>query len=186
MSKTLIKLVDFSLLPAALLIVGKVLGLWIAVNFFELEWGLETIPNNFFSVRPIFFSKDIILASTYSDIVMFIVIVIGYSAVLIQALIFHNSHISPVVVAKLANYNLLGLVKSTFEIYHKAAIWSIFLWLSNILILINVLTSKTEVWVLVFSISVSLILSIFLLKDVANEIELSKKSISEKFKPISK
>lgn len=182
MSRSLVKLVDFSLLPASLLVVGKVIGLYISINYFELEWGLETIPNSFFSVRPILYSKDIILASTYSDIIMFVIIVLGYSIVLIQAVLLHNSHISPSVVAKLATYNLLGLVKSTFELYHKAAIWSLFLWLSNILIVLNVVSNKTELWVLIFSISVSLILSVFLLKDVASEIELSKKSISEKFK----
>jgi len=176
MSKILVKLIDYALLPASLLVVGKFLGLLFAINIFNLDWGIKNIPGSLFSVRPVFYSEDIILASTYSDLIMFIIMTIGFSFILIQAVYFHNTHVSPRTLMKLASYNLLGLIKSTFEVYHQAAIWSIFIWVVDLLILFNVLTSKTEVWVFVFSCITSLILTVLLLRDVSKEIEISKKS----------
>lgn len=181
MSKSLVRLIDYSLLPASLMVVGKFAGLFLTINIFSLEWGIENIPNSFFSVRPVFFSDDIKLASSYSDLFLFLIIVVGFSFVLMQALVFHSSHVSPQTLSKLASYNLLNLVKSTFEIYHKAAIWTIFLWITNLLIFVNVALDKTFAWVLLFSILVSILLTVFLLRDVAEEIEISKKSESLKF-----
>ena len=180
MSKSLIKLIDYSLLPAALLVVGKFMVLYLTINIFSLDWGIKTIPNSLFSVRPIFYSEDVIIASTYSDVIMFLFIVTGFSFVLIQALVFHNSHVSPKILAKLASHNLLGLIKNTFEIYHKAAIWTLFVWISNFLILINVLTGKTGSWVLIFSLACTILLTVFLIRDTTNEIEISKKMSKNK------
>jgi hypothetical protein len=155
-------------------VVGKFIGLIFSINLFSLEWGIKNIPGALFSVRPVFYSEDILIASTYSDLVMFAIIIIGFSIVLMQALVFHDSHISPSLLSKLANKNLLGLVKSTFEIYHKAAVWTIFVWISVLLIFLNTLASKTELWVLVFALITTIALNVFLLRDVASEIELSK------------
>lgn len=176
MSKSLVKLIDYSLLPAALIIVGKFAGLFLTIRIFSLEWGIESVPNTFFSVRPVFYSADIKLASSYSDLILFLVVMMGFSLVLIQAVVFHNSHISPNILSRLANHNLLGLVKSTFEIYHKAAIWTIFLWMTNMMIFLNVALGKTYLWVVVFSVLVSVFLTVFLIRDVSQEIEISKKS----------
>jgi hypothetical protein len=180
MSKSLVKLVDYALLPAALLVASKFIGLFITTAIFDLSWGIENVPDSIFSVRPIFFAEDILIASTYSDLIMFIIMMIGFSFILIQAVIFHNSHISPQMLSKLAGYNLLGLVKNTFEVYHKAAIWTIFFWISNIVIFANVALRKTEAWVLIFSLLISVVLTVFLLRDVAQEIEISKKETLSK------
>jgi hypothetical protein len=111
---------------------------------------------------------------------------LGFSVVLIQALFFHNSHVSPKSLTKLASNNLLSLVKSSFEIYHKGAVWSLFLWLSNLLILINVLTSKTQPWVFVVSLIVTIVLSLVLLNDAAEEIDLSREAVFKGEKSLSK
>lgn len=176
MSKSLVKLIDFAILPASLLVLGKFLGLFVSINVFSLQWGLENIPNSFFSVRPVLYAKDIVTASTYSDLIMFLIITSGFSFVLVQALAFHDTHISPAVISKLADHNLLGLIKSTFDIYHKAAVWLIFLWLTVIVIFINVALAKTLLWVLLFSFIIASVLTVFLLRDVAEEIDISKKN----------
>lgn len=176
MTRSLVKLVDYSLLPAAVLVVGKFLGLYLTIQIFSLNWGIRNIPNSLFSVRPVFYPQDVLIASTYSDLFMYLLVMIGFSVVLVQAVIFHNSHISPIMLSRLANHNLIGLVKGSFEIYHKAAMWGVFLWVANGLILLNVLSNKTEAWVFIFSAATSIILNIVMLRDVANEIELSKKN----------
>lgn len=186
MSKSLTKLIDFSLLPSALLVIGKFFGLYISIQVFNLQWGLRNIPNSFFSLRPIFYSEDIIVASTYSDIFMFLVIAVGFSITLIQALFFHSSHVDPNLVSRLGSKNLLGLIKSSFDLYHKASIWALFLWLTNILIIFNVLTYKTEVWVLLVTTIISIVLTVLMLRDVHQEIELSKKGLFSGEKPVAK
>lgn len=181
MSKSLVKLVDYSLLPAALMVIGKFVGLWLSIQLFSLEWGIKNIPNSLFSVVPEFYAEDIHLASTYSDLIMFLILVIGFSIILVQALYLHNSHIAPTTLVKLATNNLLGLVKSSFEIYHRAAIWSVFIWISNILIFINVLLNRTDLWVLIFSLIISIVITTALLRDAFKEIELSKKKLTIRY-----
>jgi len=176
MSKTLINLIDISLVPAALLVVGKLIGLLATIQIFQLPWTIQEVPGSFFSVSPAFLAEDIIVASSYSDLIMYLLIALGFSFVLIQATHFHDTHIKPRMLVRLVNNNLMGLVRSSFDIYHSAAIWTIFLWMTQILIWVDVAVGKTYLWVGLTTLAANVVLTAILLQDVYREIEISRKS----------
>ena len=177
MTKSLLQILDASLFPAALMIAGKFIGLYITLELFAVEWGVENSPNNFFSTRPVLYSEDILLVSTNSDLFLLFVMLLGFSFYVVKATFFHDTHIDPKILARLAVAGLLGLVSSSYEIYRHATVWLIFVWVTNITILINALSGKTESWVVVVGMSASLLMTIILLRDVVFEIKLSRENL---------
>lgn len=175
MSKTIINLIDISLVPAALMVVGKLIGLLVTIQIFALPWTVQEIPGSFFSIRPALLPDDVIIASSYSDLIMYLLIAIGFSLVLIQATHFHETHIKPKLLVRLANNNLMGLVRSSFDIYNFAAIWTIFLWMTQILIWVNIASGKTYLWIGLVSLAANVVFTAILLQDVYREIEVSRK-----------
>lgn len=179
MSKSLIHFVDAALLPASLMVLGKLAGLVLTVQFFNIPITLAEAGNSIFSVRPQVSVENLVLVSTYSDIVMYIFVAAGFSFVLMQATFFHDTHVRPATLVKLSNYNLLGLVRSSFDIYHLAAIWMLGLWLTTALINLNAAFGRTELWVGFTAVAGSLLFSAILLQDVYREIELAKKTLGQ-------
>lgn len=180
MSKSLIKLIDASLIPAAVMICGKVAGLWFVNTVFNLNWGIQTDPNNFFSVKIIYENSSAqITAASYSNLVMFLFVFFGFTIVLIRAVFFHSSHISPRLVAKLATNNLLNLITDSFEIYYKATVWVFMLWLAFFTLLVNVLIGRAYAWTGGLAFMTSLLATIILLRDVSKEIHLARQNINK-------
>ncbi len=179
MNKTLVTIVDRALLPAALLVVGKFVGLVLTVNFFNLPWTVKEIPESFFTIRPALLSEDLIVANSYADLIMFFVLALGFSLILIQAAFFHNTHIHPRLLVKLANNNLLGLIKSSFDLYHSAVIWLIFNWIAVIILWIDVLSQKTYLWIGGVALITAIVFTVTLLQDVYREIEISKRNLGK-------
>jgi hypothetical protein len=178
MSKSLLKLIDASLIPAAVMICGKVLGLWLVNSIFKLNWGIITDANNFFSVKISYENQaSQILASTYSNLTMYLSIFLGFMFILTKALYFHSSHISPSTIAKLATNNLLNLISNSFEIYYKASVWLIILWFSLLAVIINVFIGNSYLWSGVLCFICTISATIILLQDVYKEIEISRKNL---------
>ncbi|HEC66575.1 MAG TPA: hypothetical protein ENI23_14965 [bacterium] len=179
MSKSLIKLIDSSLLPAAIMILGKVVGIFLTARIFNLEWALQSSSNNFISIRPVFEAADIVTVTTFSDLIMFSFLLVGLSFSLFIALYFRSSNIDPKIVAKLATNNLLNLIKDSFDIYLGGSMWIVFSWIANITIFINVMLNKTQLWVIVLTLVSSIAFTVLLFRDVVKEIEVSRKKLSE-------
>lgn len=179
MSKSLIKIIDAAIFPAALMIAAKFIGLYLVVEFFNLEWGVDNLPNQIFSSRPVFYTQDLQTASSYSDLFLIIVMITSFSYHVIRATFLHDTHIDPKVIARLAANGLLGLVKDSYEIYQKATIWLIFLWLSITTVIVNYFLDKTYLWIAILGVLTSIILTAMLLRDAAYEISLAKKKLTE-------
>ncbi len=180
MSKIFVKFLDASIIPASIMVTGKLLGLYLTIKVFDINWGIQTFTNTIVSSRPILHTQDLQTVSSYSDLFLLLIMLIGFSLQVIRAVYFHNTHIKPKVVSKLAVHGLLNLIKDSFEIYTKSTVWLIFLWLTNISILINVLNNKTYFWVLLLGIIASFLLSVVLLDDASKEIHLAKLKSYEK------
>lgn len=177
MVNSLIKLLDIALFPAALMTVAKFFGIWLVTTIYKLPWGVQQAATEII-LRPAVNSSDLITISTYSDLVMFLIMSLGMLWVLIQATYFHDTHISPQMLVKLTNNDLFGLIKSSYEIYHRAAIWTLFAWLAGVTIWVNVFSGKTELWVGVIALVANVVYTIFLLQDVYREINLSRRNFS--------
>ncbi|MFC1780133.1 hypothetical protein ACFLY9_00345 [Patescibacteria group bacterium] len=178
MSKSLVKLVDAALVPAAIMILGKVIGLWFVNIAFKLDWSIITDSNNFFSVKIEYATlSEQITATSYSNLIMYLFVFAGFLFVLIRALYLHSSHITPSMIAKLATNNLLNLITDSFEIYHKASVWLIMLWLALIALTVNVLLGRAYPWTGVISVLCTVLATVILLRDVAKEVEIAKKNL---------
>jgi len=180
MSKSLIKLIDTAIIPAAIMILGKVAGLCFANTVFNLNWGITSDPNNFFSVNIQYATlAEQITATSYSNLIMYLFVFIGFLVILLRALYFNSSHISPSLVAKLATNNLLNLITDSFEIYKKASVWLVILWLALFALLINVIIGKAYPWTGILCIMCTFITTTVLLKDVSREISIARKSLNK-------
>lgn len=179
MSNSLIKLLDYSLLPAAIMLLGKVVGVFITALLFNIQVGLQSYPQLLFSAIPVVDYSQLQQLSTYSDLFMYVLVASGFTIVLVGALFMHDSHIEVQTINLLAKYDLLFLIRSSFELYHSGVIWFAFTWLANIVILINVLAGKTLVMILIITVGFTIGLSILLFRDLFAELELTRKKLLE-------
>ncbi|MEO6728298.1 MAG: hypothetical protein ABIM99_00080 [Candidatus Dojkabacteria bacterium] len=179
MSKSIITLLDKALLPAAVMIFGKFIGVAITLRLFNLPWTVGQVANSVFSNGNIIRAEDLQTVISYSDLIMYLVVALGMAIVLVRAIYLHNSHVRPTLVARLANYNLLSLVSDSYDVYHSAAIWLIFTWVTNTIVIINTLSGQTLSWVAAVATVISLIATVFLFQDVYKEIENIKRKPSD-------
>lgn len=176
MSKSLIKLIEYSLMPAALLIIGKIAGIFVSIRLFDIPLTTKEYANQLFSPVVVSNPLHLLQVTSFSDLTMFVVIATYFSIALIRAIYLHNTHVKPPLVAKLVKYNLLSLVQNSYELYHNAFVSLIFTWIATILIVVNVLNSQTYGWIAISSSLVTFALTLGLFYDVYREIEQIRKS----------
>lgn len=171
MSKSLLKLLDNSIFPACIMILGKLLGVIATLWLLNIPFTVRDYFSNIYSLRFIVQEENIKVITSYSDLTMYLILAIFFSLTIVKAIFLHSSHIKPSLMTKLANSNLLKLVQSSYEIYHSASIWLIFMWVSNVIVVGNVLAGNTYAWIGVLCTVVSILLTSILLQDVYREIE---------------
>ena len=173
MIKSLLLLLKLTVLPILALIVGKLLGIYIAgfVMGIDVIWNFSS-PISF--LNPTVALQDIKSIINFADLFMFVCLAFGMSLVVIQGAFLHDSHLDVSMASRLANFNLLSIVKSTYEIYHSGFIWTLYLIMGLIVILMDVINMNADAWVLIFTGVFSLLSIVILVKDVFNEIEIAK------------
>ncbi len=175
MKNTLLKLIEYSIVPAILMALGKFAGILFVAALWNIPLDFDSASRNLLQFNTFVPEDSILLVSSYSDLFMFTVILIGMSVIIIKAIYFHDTHISNESVSKLAKYNLLNLVSTSFKLYHSGIIWLGFMWMANIIIVINYFQGLCYSWVLMISLLFSLSFSIIFFKDLFAEIDLIKK-----------
>ena len=174
-TKSIVKLIDEAIIPAVALICGKMLGLLAASYFLNLSFTINStgllgaLPSVQFSTL-----HDYILAENYSNLAMFLVAALGTIYVLVRAHFFHESHIHPVLHAKLVSLNLESLIAPSYHLYHQAAIWLTFLWLTVGFLTLSTLLQITYPQITIIAFVVAANFSWVFAVDVEREIELSR------------
>lgn len=186
MSETFIKIIDAALLPAAIAIVTKLFSVVLLLNIFGIPWSFSTNSESLFNISENIPSKYLVEIISYSDLITYIVIAIGFSTRLIQAIFFHRTHIKPSLIIKLAQKNMLSLIQGSYEIYNKAFVWLIFLWLINVIILINTLNNVTHFWIFLVCTISTIVLTSSLLHDVKSEAKAIIEEYSNKISAYKK
>src|SRR3990167_6185599 len=105
-AKSIIKLIDEAIIPALILIVAKMVGLFAASVIFSLPFEIKT--RSFLQILPaISFQNmaDYVRAENYSNLAMFAVAALGTIMVLVRVHFLHESHIEPKLHARLARFN---------------------------------------------------------------------------------
>ena len=174
-AKSLVKLIDEAIIPAACLIVGKMLGLFLASYFLKLSFAIKSsqvlwiLPSVHFANL-----QDYIIAENYSNLAMFFVASAGCMLVLVRTHFFHQSHIHPVLHAKLVKLNLESLIAPSYHLYHQALIWLIFLWLTVGFLIISTLLQVTYAQITIVAFIVAANFSWLFAVDIEKEIEISR------------
>jgi hypothetical protein len=141
-------LVDLAIMPAALLICAKAVGMALLNTLLRLEWGIDNIASSLFSVKVVYTSTaDANLITSYTNLFMFICVLAGCMIVTSNSTLFHHRKASPHFVLKLARYDLLHLLKSSIHIYKEAFVWGVFLILTTVYIFLSFIAGQTEAWI---------------------------------------
>ena len=174
-AKSLIRLIDEAIVPSAALIVGKMLGLLAASYFLDLPFTIE--GGTFLRFLPtIHFTNlaNYLTAENYANLAMFLVAAGGTVYVLVRAHFFHENHIHPALHAKLASRNLDWLVAPSYHLYHQAAIWLLFLWLTVGFLVLSFLQGIGYPQIAIVAFVVAANFSWLFLIDVEKEVELAR------------
>jgi len=167
--KSLVRLIDKAVLPAALLLSSKILGV-IGVNYiYHLGWSFTSTGLVFYS------QKDFVLANSYSSLFMFAVIFLGLLFTLIQALFFHDSHIAPNMAVFLKGRGWEYLIKGGFEVYSAAFVWLSYAWLTTVILFYQNSFGALYSWVLYICFAVSFVATLMVLLDIELELLLVSK-----------
>lgn len=177
-SKSIIKLIDEAIIPVLILIVAKMVSLFAVSLAFSFPFEIKA--QGFLNILPAVSFKnmaDYIVAENYSNFVMLIVVSLGTFFVLIRAHFFHTSHIHPKLHARLVRLNLESLIAPSYHLYHQAAVWIVFLWLSvGFLILTSTIgTTYPQIAMIGFAIAANF--SWIFALDIEKEVELSREAI---------
>ncbi|MCA9391737.1 hypothetical protein KC614_00845 [candidate division WWE3 bacterium] len=167
-SKILTRLISEALLPAVLLVVAKVIGVLVLVKSFSIAWQLNTS-----SLLPDFVLHDkaaTVFVNSYSNLIVFVVVIIGLAWVLTKAYHFHDTHIKPSLILQLLSWNLTGLMTSSHEVYNKGVVWISYMWLVVLLIGVHTFLQATYLWVFVFALVASLVATWYFVADVEREV----------------
>lgn len=128
-SKTLVKLIDEAIVPALIIVAAKAFGVFFVARVFGLPFEIKT-KTQILPLPTVSFDSltDYVIANSYSNLIMFLMVVAGLIWVLVKAHHFHASHISPKLAARLTQLRLSGLISQTLDVYHQALVWLLFLW----------------------------------------------------------
>lgn len=170
-SKILLKLIDEAILPAILVVSAKILSLAVVIHLAHIPWEFLTTGN----LPSLAFQNptDLTFVNSYSNLIMFLVIIIGFLWVLTRAHVFHNTHISPSLTLRLLSWDLTGLLTSSRQIFQKAAIWFAFLWLAVLFLGLQVFLGINYFWIFVVAVVAAVFLTWLLVEDLERELAIS-------------
>jgi len=166
----LIKIVDISIVPAVVMIFSKFISVYILLSLFSIPWSSNILTGSFFATSTQVNLNQIIEIISYSDLIMYLSVAIGFSIFIIRSIFLHRTHVHPTIIIKLGKLNLLDLVWTSYRIYHSAFVWLVFLVLANIIILVNTIGGLTHTWIFFTTFLSTIVLTSILLYDVQKEI----------------
>lgn len=164
-------LVDLAILPAALFIAAKIIGVFGLNWLLGLPVGVEYTGTIFFPFQPGYERiEDVMMVESYSNLLVFIAILAGAFVITSKTLLFNHKKASPYFVLKLAKYDLLHLLKSSIHMYKEAFIWGTFLVITTVYIALSFLAGKTYGWVAGLSVFFCLTFLWIMIENIETEI----------------
>lgn len=173
MSKLLSKFLQIIIFPAALLVVSKAIGLYIATMYFNLNFFLETQPEEIYSLQ-IYFTdtNETLIANSVSNLVMFCAIASVTTYFLIKYRLSLLATYNPKTLVKLNNWNMLSWVNKKGTTFLKVFVWIMFLWITSILIIVDVISQNTVSWIALFAFIVTIMSTWILIRTFEIEGEI--------------
>ena len=129
-------------------------------------------------------SQDYLFINSYSTLAMIVILGSGLLYILVKALYFHDTHISPRLTTKLFHHRLATLIQSSFELYSQGVIWLIYLYLISAVSIILAVFDYTYGWIPVVAVFLCGISTIVLIIDVEKELEGLESDYHEEETPV--
>ncbi|OIN94480.1 hypothetical protein CO015_03015 [candidate division WWE3 bacterium CG_4_8_14_3_um_filter_42_11] len=169
LSKILLKLIDEAVLPAVILVSTKIIGLGLINFFFHFTFEIKFFPQMILPALVYTDSQEALLANSYSNLLMYGAIFVGFLWVIVKSIHLHETHISPKATQKLARWNLLKLLTNSYNLYHQAVVWFLFLWIAVGILIFYSFSDLTYWWVSVASLAFNFVLTYLIIDDVERE-----------------
>lgn len=173
-SKTLVKLIDYSIFPAVLLVSAKVVGVAFLLKYFRVDYQLDGLRLTLTNV------EDYIAVNSYSSLFMLVAVLAGLLWVVVKAHMFHDTHITPSFSARLFGMNLDELIHDTEVIYTQSFIWLSYAWISTLILGVHSLYGLSYWWVFYVALGVSILSTAFLVMDIEREINADRALVKSK------
>lgn len=163
----LLKLIDESIIPSLALVLAKIGGLLLSVVIFNLDLNVNQISNGLIPIALTFgTAEELMISNTLSNSLMLAVSLAGFGYVQYKISYFQDKRISPTKLISLADKDLLKLTESSRNIYAKALVWTIFLWISIILTVISVFLKESYLWIAPVALIAGIFCTLILVKNI--------------------
>lgn len=163
-SKILIKLIDEAIVPALFLITVRIVSLVLISQSFE-------IPINFDTSGIVYSSQtDYMMVNSYSVLFMVIALCLGLLHVVVKSVVFHDTHISPPLAAKLYSIKAHHLIQDTFHLYTQGLVWLAYLYFLTIGTGIMSLFGLLHTWIAYVSLALAVLFTYVFIVDAEKEI----------------
>lgn len=155
-----LKLVDEAVIPVVLVIGAKICAIFLVTIVLNYPWTFGRVDDSL-SLWFITFSNfnHLIVVSSISDFFAALVAGIGFAWIIYRSEDFGKENLHPKRASHLHRKGLEFLIINTYEAFHQASIWFIVSWLTVFSIFLNSIVGITSVFILGFSVSITLILT---------------------------
>ena len=171
-------LMETSLVPATLMIASKLISIFVLVSMGEVSFDVYSSSNFFFPFKLVFSSEqDRNFVLSYSNFFMFLTVFAGSLVVSLKNSLVVHSKYSQSLVLKLAKFDLLDFINSSFISYKQLFVWGVFLLITTIYLVISSLNGDTYPWIAYISLVVCLLFLWVSMRNVQMDILFYKKYI---------
>jgi hypothetical protein len=144
MSKLLIRMLKISVLPAATMIVAKVVGLVVAVTVYDIELFISNDVGGPFSVQILVGSSaDTLLVNSVSNLILLITMTVINAYLFGKYILYVKTKDNPRTIVKLTKFNLLKWVTAKDSVFLRIFIWILFLLATCAVIITSTLRGET-------------------------------------------
>lgn len=171
-SKILVKLIDQSIVPAILLLSVRIVSVVLVSNNLGIQYSVGASGFEFTS------QSDYVLINSYSTLFMVGALALGLFYIIIKSLVFHDTHISPRLTAKLFSLRLPAFIQNSFELFSQGVVWLSYIFLITLVSGMMSLFDLMYSWVFYVSLIVCVVATSIIVLDVEREVRLSSEGTS--------
>lgn len=140
-----LKFIDKAILPAVLLVAGKVLTIFLLALVFSVPWSFNSINGNYgFFFINFANSNDAFFLNNLSDFVMLLTVSVGFLWTIFRGSHFREDRLHPITTARLHKSGREGLIIKQRAALTEGLVWLSLSWVVLFLILNNCLQGYTS------------------------------------------
>ncbi|OGC46526.1 hypothetical protein A2V49_00565 [candidate division WWE3 bacterium RBG_19FT_COMBO_34_6] len=165
-SKTLLKLIDQSIVPAIMLLSARLASIFLISYVKDIKFIFDSSGFTFDS------KSDYLYINSYSTLAMIASLAVGLLYILLKALLFHETHVTPHLTTKLFHFRLSYLIQNSMDLYSQGVIWMIYLYLITVISGIFMSFGLIYSWIFFVGLILSVLSTVILVFDVESEINI--------------